>query len=242
MMVSRPFARPAVRYARRAMQRLLLTMARSRNYFLVTGMTVPIDSQAFMENTPWRVTTNMVRYAFLELCSRELQRLGIAGDIAEVGVGEGSTAAILNRHFAGRKLLLFDTFAGFDDRDLARNEELGYGGAPYGLPPLDAERTLARLPNRAVAEVYPGWFPESAAGLESRRFALVHVDVGLYEPTYAALEWFHGRVNHGGYLLVADYEHHSASGVKAAVQQFAKEADARYTVLPDLSGTAVFAL
>jgi hypothetical protein len=75
----------------------------------------------------------MVRCAFLELCSREIHRIGVPGDIAEVGVGEGGTAFLLNHHFADRKLLLFDTFTGFDARDLTRNEELGLGGAPYSL-------------------------------------------------------------------------------------------------------------
>jgi O-methyltransferase len=230
------------RYLRTLTQRGLLTLANRWNYYFVTGMTKPIDNRTFLVDKPWRTSTNMVRCAFLELCSREIYRMKVPGDIAEVGVGEGGTASLLNHHFADRKLLLFDTFTGFDTRDLARNDDLGLGGAPYALPPLSAERVLDILPRPDNVELYAGWFPESATGLEDRRFALVHIDVGLYQPTYASLRWFSSRVNHGGYLLVADYEHSSALGVSAAVQQHAKETDTTYVVLPDLSGTAVFAL
>jgi hypothetical protein len=70
----------------------------------------------------------------------------------------------------------------------------------------------------------------------------VHIDVGLYQPTYAALRWFFGRVNHRGYVLGADYEHDSAIGVGRAVRQHAEETGTAYVVIPDLSGTAVFAV
>jgi hypothetical protein len=42
--------------------------------------------------------------------------------------------------------------------------------------------------------------------------------------------------------LVADYEHESATGVARAVQQHAEKTGTAYAVIPDLSGTAVFAV
>jgi O-methyltransferase len=228
------------RRLRRVAQRGLLLGADRLNIYLVGGMTTPINHRDFLVGTPWRTATNLVRCAFIELCAREIHRAGVPGDIAEVGVGEGGSASLLNRHFPDRKLLLFDTFSGFDARDLSRNQELGLGGAPYALSPSSAERVLDALPNPEQAEVRPGWFPQSATGLEGRRFALVHIDVGLYQPTHAALGWFSGRVSHGGYILVADYEHDTAVGVRRAVRQHAEETGAAYIVLPDRSGTAVF--
>jgi hypothetical protein len=205
---------------RRLAQHGLLLAADRFNHYLVTGMSEPIEHRAFLVDRPWSTSTDMVRCAVLELCSREIHRAGVPD----------------------RKLLLFDTFTGFDARDLARNEALGLGGAPYPLSPMSGETVLARLPRPDRAELHPGWFPESAAGLEDRRFALVHIDVGLYQPTYAALEWFSGRVNHRGYILVADYEHGLTVGVGRAVRQHAEETGASYVLLPDRSGTAVFAL
>jgi O-methyltransferase len=232
----------ARRRLRSLAQRGLLATADRLNHYVVTGMSTPIDNRAFLVGRPWKTSTNMVRCAFLELCSREIRRTGVPGDVAEVGVGEGGTAVLLNHHFPDRKLLLFDTFTGFDARDLARNEALGLGAAPYSLSPSSGEQVLGALPRPDKAELHPGWFPESTVGLGDRRFALVHIDVGLYQPTYAALKWFSGRVSRRGYLLVADYEHRSAVGVGRAVRQHAEETGASYVVLPDLSGTAVFAM
>jgi O-methyltransferase len=230
------------RRLRRLAQHGLLATADRFNYYLVTGMSEPIDNRAFLVDRPWATSTDMVRCAVLELCSTEIRRAGVPGDIAEVGVGEGGTASLLNRHFPDRQLLLFDTFTGFDARDLARNEALGLGGAPYPLSPMSGETVLGRLPRHDRAELHPGWFPESAAGLEDRRFALVHIDVGLYQPTYAALRWFSGRVSRRGYILVADYAHRRTVGVGRAVRQHAEETGASYVVLPDRSGTAIFAV
>lgn len=230
------------RRLRRLAQHGLLAAADRFNYYLVSGMSGPIDNRAFLVDRPWNISTNMVRCAVLELCSGEIHRAGVPGDIAEVGVGEGGTASLLNHHFPDRRLLLFDTFTGFDARDLERNHALGLGGAPYPLAPMSGEAVLGRLPRPDRAELHPGWFPESAAGLEDRRFALVHIDVGLYQPTYTALGWFSGRVNRRGYILVADYAHRLTVGVGRAVRQHAEETGASYVVLPDRSGTAVFAM
>jgi O-methyltransferase len=230
------------RRVRRLAQRGLLAAADRFNYYLVTGMLEPIDNRALLVDRPWATSTDMVRCAVLELCSREIHRAGVPGDVAEVGVGEGGTASLLNHHFPDRTLLLFDTFTGFDARDVEHNKALGLGGAPYLLSPMSGEQVVGRLPRPDRVELHPGWFPESAAGLEDRRFALVHIDVGLYQPTYAALGWCSSRVNRGGYILVADYAHRLTVGVGRAVRQHAEETGAPYVVLPDRSGTAIFAM
>jgi hypothetical protein len=64
-------------------------MANRLNCYFVTGMTKPIDNRIFLIDKPWRTSTNMVRCAFLELCSREIYRMMVPGEFAEVGVGEG---------------------------------------------------------------------------------------------------------------------------------------------------------
>jgi hypothetical protein len=147
------------RYLRGMAQRGLLTTANRLNYYVVTGMTRPIDNRVFLVDRPWRTSTNMVRCALLELCSREIHRIGVPEDIAEVGVGEGGTASLLNHHFADRNLLLFDTFTGFDARDLSRNEEQGLGGGPYSLSPASAERVLERLPRPEKSSCTLAGFP-----------------------------------------------------------------------------------
>lgn len=48
----------------------------------------------------------------------------INGNVAECGVFKGDSAKFINKFFPDRKLYLFDTFEGFDDKDIAAEKEL----------------------------------------------------------------------------------------------------------------------
>jgi Macrocin-O-methyltransferase (TylF) len=50
--------------------------------------------------------------------ARVLETEHVAGSIAELGVYKGTTAKLLHELLPGRTLWLFDTFEGFDARDL----------------------------------------------------------------------------------------------------------------------------
>ncbi len=60
------------------------------------------------------------RFMALILNLRQLTREAVPGDFAELGVWRGNSAAILADFAANfnRRLFLFDTFSGFDERDL----------------------------------------------------------------------------------------------------------------------------
>ena len=50
-----------------------------------------------------------------------------------------------------------------------------------------------------------GIFPGSAKPLEDRKFALVHLDMDLYQGTLEALNWFYPRMQQGGVIITHDY-------------------------------------
>jgi O-methyltransferase len=227
---------------RAVLQRALLVMADRWNYFLVRGMYHPdtrFDHRAFFDPSDWGKSRDMVRFGTVDLLRREIVDWGVDGAVAELGVGVGTFAATLNRYFPERTLYLFDTFSGFDPRDLAAEVARGRGGAPYGVTKVTVGKVRSRLPHPEKAEFRVGWFPESAAGCEGETFCLVNVDVGVYRPTYAGLQWFYPRLAAGGYLLVNDYNNGHCTGVREAVHQFVRETGAPYTVLPDYGAHAV---
>jgi O-methyltransferase len=236
-----PFA--AVKHAVRAvLQGILLLVADRWNYFLVRGMYHPdsrFDHRAFLGGSDWGKSRDMVRFATVDLLRREIADWGVDGAVAELGVGVGTFAAMLNHYFPERTIYLFDTFAGFDARDLAAETARGRPGVPYGVTEVTVEEVRSRLPYPEKAEFRVGWFPDSATGCEGETFCLVNVDVGLYQPTYAALRWFYPRLAAGGYLLVNDYNNAHTKGVREAVHQFTRETEAAYTVLPDYGAHAV---
>ena len=59
------------------------------------------------------------RIEFLKNFANTVYKNNLIGSVAEGGVFEGDFAAVINECFPDRTLYLFDTFNGFDDKDLA---------------------------------------------------------------------------------------------------------------------------
>lgn len=66
--------------------------------------------------------TFAVRDEFIYAFAKVVRTKNIPGCCAEGGVFEGDFAAKINDAFSDRKLYLFDTFEGFDERDLAKED------------------------------------------------------------------------------------------------------------------------
>lgn len=54
-------------------------------------------------------------------------------------------------------------------------------------------------------------------------FAFVRLDVDMYKPTKAGLEWFGKRMEKGGLLISHDYYTKSYSGVAQAIDEYVSE-------------------
>lgn len=157
-----------------------------------------------------------IRGGVFELLAERLEK--ISGDFAELGVYQGEFAARISSRFPDRTLYLFDTFEGFDARDMAA--ESGYSRATTGeFADTSVDLVLSKLTAPEKAVIRKGYFPETAEGLDAK-FAFVSLDADLYEPTYNGLEWFYPRMASGGVLLLHDYESARFSGVRAAVDAY----------------------
>lgn len=186
---------------------------------------------------PWRVavdTPKKIPLATTPLECVELFQAAMAchkiqGDMAEAGVYRGGTAAILLSASAEKRLHLFDTFAGLPSSE-GKFEKGDWTGTL-----AEVKRDLSEWHDRL--DFHPGFFPESAVGLEDLRFSFVHLDLDLYASTISALEWFWPRLNRGGALLSHDYP--SSDGV---VRAFHEYFDPRGEVVFPLSGDQCFAV
>lgn len=56
--------------------------------------------------------------------------------------------------------------------------------------------------------------------MENKTFALVHVDVDLYQPTLDSLEFFFPRLLPGGILVCDDYGSGSYPGARTAMDEY----------------------
>ncbi|PWM36807.1 MAG: hypothetical protein DBX46_04140 [Clostridiales bacterium] len=182
-----------------------------------------------------------IRGASLVRLAERFKETDVKGAIAELGVYRGETAAELNALFPNRDLHLFDTFEGFDARDITTENEHHCSSASAGdFSDTSVQKVLASLPCPEQAIVHKGYFPQTTDGLATETYALVSLDADLYAPTFAGLEYFHPRLCHGGAIVLHDYNSARFSGVKKAVKDYeAKHGRLLLMPLPDTHGTAI---
>ncbi|HKK32057.1 MAG TPA: TylF/MycF/NovP-related O-methyltransferase [Desulfomicrobiaceae bacterium] len=180
-----------------------------------------------------------VRLAVLRLIAKEIRDRDISGAVAELGVYRGAFAAEINRMFPDRKLYLFDTFDGFDARDIEIEKEnrfSRYEQGKFGNTSMDNVREVLPHPEQALFRA--GYFPDTALGLEEK-FALVSLDADLYRPMYEGLHFFYPKLSKGGYIILHDYNSSQFLGAGEATKKFCRENDVHLVPLCDLHGSAV---
>lgn len=190
--------------------------------------------------TPASLKIFDARTATMRLIAEQINAADVPGDVAELGVYRGDFAVLLNLAFKERRLHLFDTFDGFDERDIAAERENSYSGAKAGDFGDTAKDSVdKRLFFREKAVFHKGFFPDTFKGCEDLRFAFVSIDADLYAPTAAALPLFWNRLSAGGTIMIHDYNSTQFRGVRRAVDDFCSEN--RIVPMPvcDMHGSAV---
>lgn len=180
--------------------------------------------------------SDYVRASSLELIANEIYDNNISGNVAELGVYRGDFAKLINIAFPDRKLYLFDTFEGFDKRDVNIDRENNFSSGDYDFSKTSVELVLNKMQNRQNCVIKKGFFPETAEDVNDN-FAFVSLDCDLYDPIYKGLHYFYERLNNGGYILVHDYNNKNYSGTKAAVKKFCREKTVPYFPICDFAGS-----
>jgi hypothetical protein len=174
----------------------------------------------------------------LMLNVKQVLKDNVLGDFAELGVWRGNTAAVL-AHYASasaRQVYLFDTFEGFDAKDLV-NVDADKPMVFANTSEAYVRETLGA--NDACCRYVKGYFPDSiTAECAGRRYAVVSIDCDLYEPMRAGLEFFYPRLSSGGILFLHDYSSGIWNGAAKAIDEFCTEHDEFVILMPDKSGSA----
>lgn len=160
----------------------------------------------------------------------------IGGDIVECGCWRGhSTHMIASRlaqaSWAGH-FFVFDSFGGgLSDKCAVDRAQRGDTSPQQTLEQKrlfasDMDKVAAVLSPFQFVSLHMGWIPEvfsQVSDLEARRFALVHIDVDLYEPTLATLRKFGPKLAKGGIIVVDDYASSHFPGATTAVDEYILE-------------------
>jgi O-methyltransferase len=162
----------------------------------------------------------------------------IPGAFAEVGVYKGDSAAILHELDPGRELYLFDTFAGFPASDLEGETGEAATYTTDNFADTEIDHILSKFENNDKIHIRKGYFPDTSKGLEEKWFALVSLDIDLYKPTKAALEFFYPRLSPGGVIFIHDYNY-KWEGIVTAVREFVMKIPENLVLAPDSDGTVM---
>lgn len=143
------------------------------------------------------------------------------GDIAESGSYRGGSAYFLAEATAesGKRLHLFDSWEGLSGP--GPEDGTHWTAGDLTMSEKECLATLEPFADRVVT--HRGWIPDRYPDVASESFALVHVDVDLYEPHRDALQFFWPRLNEGGLMVFDDYGSAFCPGAKRAVDEYFRE-------------------
>jgi hypothetical protein len=151
----------------------------------------------------------------------QLMRLvqDVPGHTAECGVFQGAGSYLMcsmNEELGGRRThYLFDSFEGISAPGSADGGYWTKGDLACG-----EDRVRGNLAPFANYSIHKGWIPECFDDASDQRFAFVHIDVDLYEPTRDSLAFFYDRLNPGGVIVCDDFGFSTCPGATLACREF----------------------
>lgn len=185
---------------------------------------------------PWDNT----RRDMIILLLRTLLHNNIQGEMAEVGVYKGTTSRLIHHYMPERKFHLFDTFEGFGERSTSiekNSSGLSVSDSLFADTDMGKVKEFLSSKNDNTC-FYKGYFPDTIPEeMKLSRFAFVHLDADLFEPTAEGLKFFYPRMASGGFILVHDYN--AWPGARKAVDEFFNQKNEIPIPMPDKSGSVL---
>jgi hypothetical protein len=180
---------------------------------------------------------DMTRFYTLCLAYEQLKKERVHGNLAELGVYRGNTAALL-AIFARRlnsTLYLLDTFTGISSSDLVGIDS----GCKVEFDDTTISAVRALVGGGDEVQYVIGHFPDTIELLPESKYCLVHLDCDLYLPVIAALRYFYPRMSDGGFIVVHDYGSLHWPGVERAVDEFFLDKPEPLVPIADSAGSVI---
>lgn len=160
------------------------------------------------------IATSLYHHPF-ETLARIVPRIkDVPGDVAECGVWKGETlfgiAHLLRHHGIERSIFGFDSFEGLPAPTL--KDSIAGVYQPQTRQGVFADTSVEYVRNRAKRlgfaniQLVKGFFEHTLKNFPDHRFALVHIDVDLYQSYRECLEFFYPRISPGGYIVFDEYD------------------------------------
>jgi hypothetical protein len=197
-----------------------------------------LDLKKWIEGNYYNNVGDFSRFFLFNLCIDTLIDDKIEGDVIEVGVYRGNSAFLLSKYAqrTNRICYLFDTFEGFDSRDL-NGIDKNVSTSIFTDTSLEAVEKVVGKRNTVYVK---GFFPDSLIKVgELNDLSLVHLDCDLEAPFMSSLNYFYPRIKKGGFLIMHDYSSLYWPGAKKAIDMFFADKLEFIVPIPDKSGTCI---
>ena len=159
----------------------------------------------------------------------------VPGDTAECGTFEGVSSLLILRHAPAhgvpRTHHIFDSFEGISEPG-EHDDCQHWRKYSHACPEDRVHKNLHAYSSRF--RTWKGWIPSRFHEVADTKFAFVHIDVDLYEPTRDSIAFFYSRLNPGGIVICDDYGCRTCPGATKAMDDFL--ADKEEKMLPFASG------
>jgi O-methyltransferase len=216
-----------------------------------------LTAEAMQRSNTWNPPAKTIhrRERTFNLARYFLYASTLPGRQIECGVFNGCSALACclarraaQAEFNGAPLHLVDSFEGLSAPRAEDWFQIGSAGGETtaSTPPLwPANNFKARLEDvKAVfasfpdVQIHKGWIPAALEQLPEARWSFVHIDLDLYEPTGACLEYFLPRMVPGGVIVCDDYGSLMFPGAARAWDEVLVSRGAPFVELP--TGQSVF--
>ncbi|MDR2571328.1 MAG: class I SAM-dependent methyltransferase [Oscillospiraceae bacterium] len=208
---------------------------------------MPVEFSYFEKNLIYRIVSDglsMVSkeglFATLSACKYAIQN-NIDGDFVECGVWRGGNAiiaaSVFKEYGSSKKVWLFDTFEGFVEVKLSKNDR-GSLGQVHTMDRMDAFHERFYNPSHcgnSISEVRNtfkryGLLDDNVIFVKGDvmetledenipdKVAVLRLDTDWYDSTRKELEVFYPRLSNGGVLIIDDYGF--CHGCRTAVEQY----------------------
>lgn len=187
-----------------------------------------------------RSSTFIDIYRCYELWTLVDQSLKRKGNLIEIGVWRGGSAALIGYHTKmsepKRKLYICDTFTGVVKT--GPNDTIYKGGEHSDTTKQYVENLIFDSIKLDNVKILEGIFPDETGNLiKNDVFCFCHIDVDVYQSAKDIVEWIWDKLSVGGIIVFDDYGFEGCEGVTKYVDELRLLNDR--VIIHNLNGHAI---
>ena len=154
-------------------------------------------------------------------------------DILDIGCMKGGVGILMSYLNTNGRVLLFDTFEGFLDKEILHKDKVfkyeGYNELKDKIKNLKLNNT----------KVYRKYFPQNIDKLKIKKIKLCHIDVNTYKSTKSCYEFVKNKIVKNGIIVFDDYGMHGVEKVTKFINTIIKKDTKKFRFILNYFGQCI---